>query len=308
LKRGRDHSSERNKAIGKIEPIIEPKASQLSSQSHVWVTCPEMNGFIEVHCGDGPIVAVAIHDGHRVRDELVDRLVLDPSERLREEDPHTGLWTAIAPTRIVGLRSRFEVDLNRKRHRCVYQTPKDAWGLSVWKKPLPPAAIAASQNLYDDFYRSMYLILEDIRMQHGTFFVYDLHAYNHRRAGPGFPPAAAADNPQINVCTGGMDLDRCEPVVNCFVDTMRAFNFPGGQLDVRRNVRFRATRFSRWVHENFPGVGISLGIEVKKFFMDEWTGELNPTLHQAIEDALATTVEPIKEILPTLDQSSNRPA
>ena len=69
---------------------------------------------------------------------------------------------------------------------------------------------------------------------------------------------------------------------------------------MRRNVRFRATRFSRWVHENFPGQGISIGIEVKKFFMDEWTGELDPEMHAAIGHALASTVDPITELLPNL--------
>lgn len=263
-----------------------------------------MAGFIEVHQGDGPIVSVAIHDGHMVRESVADQLALTSAERLREEDSYTGLWTSIAPTRVVGLRSRFEVDLNRKLHRCVYQTPHDAWGLNVWKQPLDEDAVTQSRSLYVDFYSKMHELLSDIQRRHGTFFVYDFHAYNHRRDGPNQPSSAAIDNPQINVCTGGMDLLRCEPVVQTFVDTMQSFDFPGGPLDVRRNVRFRATRFSRWVHENFPGVGISLGIEIKKFFMDEWTGELYPELHSAIGNALASTVQPISELLPSLKQGT----
>lgn len=259
-----------------------------------------MKDFIDVRQGDGPVVAVAIHDGHAVREQVADQFALTDLERLREEDPFTGLWAEMAPTRIIGLRSRFEVDLNRKRHRCVYQTPRDAWGLNVWKQELCEESVAQSRLLYDEFYRRMYKILSDVQLRHGTFFVYDLHAYNYRRGGSGQPPAPAADNPQINICTGGMDLERCEPVVQCFVDTLRSFDFPSGPLDVRRNIRFRATRFSRWVHENFPGQGISIGIEVKKFFMDEWTGELDPETHAAIGHALASTVDPITELLPNL--------
>ena len=49
--------------------------------------------------GEGPIVATAIHDGHEVRDEVGSLLALDEAGRLREEDPFTGDWTTIAPTR-----------------------------------------------------------------------------------------------------------------------------------------------------------------------------------------------------------------
>ena len=265
-----------------------------------------MDGFIEVRLGEGPIVAVAIHDGHDVRESVADQLALTPAERLREEDAYTGLWTNIAPTRVVGLRSRFEVDLNRKLHRCVYQTPRDAWGLNVWKHPLDEDAVAQSKSLYRDFYDTMHELLSDIQSRYGTFFVYDLHAYNHRRDGPSQPPAPTIDNPQINVCTGGMDLSRCEPVVQTFVDTIQSFDFPGGPLDVRRNVRFRATRFSRWVHEKFPGTGISLGIETKKFYMNEWTGELYPKVHSAIGNALESTVQPILDLLPELEHRERK--
>lgn len=261
-----------------------------------------LNGLIDIRYGDGPVVAVAIHDGHAVREEISDNFAISRSERLREEDAFTGLWTDIAPTRVVGLRSRFEVDLNRKRHRCVYLTPRDAWGLNVWKQQLETEMAEQSRLLYDDFYRQMYTILSEIQQRHGTFFVYDLHAYNHRRRGAQQPPSPAIENPQINICTGGMDLERCEPVVECFEKTVRAFEFPGGPLDVRRNVRFRATRFSRWVHENFPGSGISIGIEVKKFYMDEWSGELDHEMHRSVGHALKSTVGPILNQLHRLNE------
>lgn len=108
--------------------------------------------------------------------------------------------------------------------------------------------------------------------------------------GPDFIDVHRGD---INVCTIGMDWERCEPVVASFENAMQRFDFPGGPLDVRRNVRFRATRFSRWVHENFPGTGISLGLEIKKFYMDERTGEPYEEKLAAIGDALRSTVEPV---------------
>ena len=75
---------------------------------------------------DTPLIAAAIHHGHGVREEIAERLALTEDERLREEDPFTGEWTTITQTRLVGLRSRFEVDLNRPREKAVYLAPEDA--------------------------------------------------------------------------------------------------------------------------------------------------------------------------------------
>ena len=58
------------------------------------------------------MIATAIHNDHAVRDDVASLFKLDKATRLREEDPCTGDWTEVVPTRVVGRRSRFEVDLN----------------------------------------------------------------------------------------------------------------------------------------------------------------------------------------------------
>ena len=105
-----------------------------------------------LHLGSGPLIATAVHDGHDVRDEVARHLALGDAERLREEDPFTGEWTQAAPTRVVGTRSRFEVDLNRPREKAVYRTPEDAWGLTVWKDDPPQEMFERSLAEYDAFY------------------------------------------------------------------------------------------------------------------------------------------------------------
>jgi cardiolipin synthase A/B len=50
---------------------------------------------------------------------------------LESGDPFTAQLARVAPTRLIALRSRFEVDLNRPRERAVYRGPADAWGLEV---------------------------------------------------------------------------------------------------------------------------------------------------------------------------------
>ena len=251
-------------------------------------------------CGDGPLVAVAIHDGHEVRDEVARLLALDEAGRLREEDPFTGTWTDIAPTRVIGLRSRFEVDLNRARPEAVYRTPEDAWGLHVWTRPLPEDVIAHSLAEYDLFYTAMREILGRIAEQHRKFFVFDLHSYNHRRDGPDAAPASQAENPQVNVGTGTMDRSRWAPLVDRFMADLGGYDFPGGRLDVRENVKFVGRGFPRWVHQEFPDSGCALAIEFKKFFMDEWTGRADQIQLEAIADALRSTVPGVLEELDRL--------
>ena len=241
--------------------------------------------------GDGPLVAAAIHDGHRVRGEVAPLLALSEADRLREEDPFTAGWTTVAPTRILGLRSRFEVDLNRPREKAVYLTPEDAWGLRVWRAPPQPETIARSLEAYDAFYAEVEDLFRELANRHGSFLVLDLHSYNHRRKGPEAPPADPAANPQVNVGTGTMpDRQRWARIVDTFMRELAAFDFPGERLDVRENVRFRGGAFGAWTHRTFPDNACVLSIEFKKFFMDEWTGEPDPVLLEAIREALGSAL------------------
>ena len=240
--------------------------------------------------GDGPLIAAAIHSGHAVRPEVEDILALAPAQRLMEEDPFTDRWTALGDTKIVGLRSRFEVDLNRPPDKAVYLTPEDAWGLEVWKEGPPPRIIDRSLHLYDGFYRDVQRLLD---AQPGGFVVYDLHSYNHRRSGPDAEPEDPELNPEVNVGTGTMDRERWAPVVDAFIDTLRAVDFMGRRLDVRENVKFSGGHFSKWIHSNYPDDGCAIAIEFKKFFMDEWTGEPDEDAVRAILEALEQTVPPV---------------
>jgi len=249
--------------------------------------------------GDGPLVASAIHAGHAVREEVRNIFALDEATQLREEDPFTGQWTTIAGTRLIGLRSRFEVDLNRPREKAVYLEPEDAWGLQVWREKPSPEIVERSLAEYDALYAQVEQVLSDLEQRFGRFVVFDLHTYNHRRAGPRGPIADPALNPEVNVGTGTMDRARWAPIVDRFIADLRAFDFLGRHLDVRENVKFFGGQFPGWIHENFPESGCALAIEFKKFFMDEWTGEQDPARKQveAIRQALESTVPGVLEEL-----------
>lgn len=247
--------------------------------------------------GGGSIVATAIHDGHDIRPGLQALMALREEDRLREEDPYTGLWTDIVPTRVIATHSRFQVDLNRPRARAVYRRPEDAWGLHIWKDDLPEEEVERSLAGYDAFYSETKRLFEGLVARFKRFIVFDLHSYNHRRSGPGGPIADPEENPEVNIGTGTMDRAYWAPIVDRLITCLRDFDFQGRRLDVRENVKFKGGHFSRWIHDTFPRSGCSVAIEFKKFFMDEWTGKLDRAVHEAIREVLRDAVQGIDDSL-----------
>jgi hypothetical protein len=247
--------------------------------------------------GEGPLIATAIHDGHGLRREVAELMLLSDADRLREEDPFTGTWTDVAPTRVVVRQSRFEVDLNRAREKAVYLKPADAWGLRVWKSPPPPKIIARSLSRYDDFYAAMGDVVGRLVSRCGRVVVLDLHSYNHRREGPEAPHDDPARNPEVNLGTGTMDRERWAKLVDGFLADVRGFDFRGRRLDVRENVKFRGGHFSRWLHATFPDSVCCLAVEFKKFFMDEWTGRPDEDELRAVHEVLRTAAKGLRREL-----------
>jgi len=239
-----------------------------------------------------PVVAVAVHAGHVLRDEVAALTAVPAPRRFREEDPGTAEWAMWFPSRLVAGRSRFEVDLNRPRDSAVYLRPEDCWDLPPWRGRLPADVAARSLQIYDAFYAVLAGILDRAQEAFGRFVVYDLHSYNHRRGGTTATPADPAAHPDVNVGTGSMDRDRWGPLVGRFMADLGSVKVPhgDGSLDVRENVVFRGRELARWVHDRYPETGCALAIEVKKFFMDELTGQVDDELTDAVGDALAATV------------------
>ena len=259
-----------------------------------------MNNIWSLHESKSPVIATAIHNGHNLRPEVAELMLLSESERLQEEDPFTAEWAEIAGTRIIGLHSRFEVDLNRPRDKAVYITPEDAWGLKIWKSEPSQDVIARSLAAYDAFYADVRRVLKDAERRFGRFVVLDIHSYNHVRDGQGGAVADPELNPEVNIGTGTMERERWAPIVERFIADLRKFDFLGRHLDVRENVRFRGGNFPRWIHETFPETGCALAVEMKKFFMDEWTGKPDPVSVKAIYEALTSTLAGITEELSNL--------
>lgn len=245
--------------------------------------------------GDSPLIAAAVHNGHKVRPEVKPFLRLEEEMRLREEDPFTGELAEVADTRLVVESSRFEIDLNRPRTKALYRRPEDAWGMTVWKDDVPEEVFTHSLELYDAFNRDLFALLDEWVERFGTVVLYDLHSYNHRRSGPGEEPADPAGNPEVNVGTGTLDRDRFGHIVERFIDDLSRADCLGRRLDVRENVRFKGGDFSRRIHERYPDSVCVLAIEFKKIFMDEWTGRVDRRALEGLKVCLGATVPGVVE-------------
>ena len=244
--------------------------------------------------GPGPVVATAIHAGHDVRAELLDRLSLSAEDRRREEDPYTDQLTEAFPTRVTVDRSRFEVDLNRPRDGAVYMTPDQAWGLDVWTDPPDAAMVERSLQLHDEFYVSMKSLCDDLA-EAGRFLVLDLHSYNHRREGPDGPTAPEGENPEVNLGTGSVDTGHWNGLVRRFAaDLMTALP---AETTYGENVRFQGGYLSKWVNETYRNRGCAVAVEFKKTFMDEWTDELDTKRVDSLVEALEATIPGLYEEL-----------
>jgi N-formylglutamate amidohydrolase len=244
------------------------------------------------HNGDSRVIATAVHHGHELRPEVERLIALDEDTRRREEDPFTGDIAERFVQSAVVHRSRFEVDLNREREDSVYRTPADAWGLDPWNEPPDDDLVRRSLGLYDSFYASLTMTLDQMVETHGGFVLYDIHSYNHRRQGAEGPPEDETGNPTVNLGTGTLP-ERWGRVADTFLEVMRSQQLGGEEIDARENVRFKGRRVAAFVHQRYGDLGCALAIELKKVFMDEWSGRLYPEEHRQIGDALLVTVEPV---------------
>jgi N-formylglutamate amidohydrolase len=246
--------------------------------------------FCTITKGEIPIIATAIHSGHFVRPEVADQLKISEIDRLREEDPYTSGWTEISESRIICNKSRFEVDLNRTRDKAVYISPEDAWGLDVWETEPSISLINDSLAYYDKFYQEVKQLILDIKNQYGYFVALDLHSYNYLRNGPKNPPANPSLNPDINIGTDSIINVRWKPLIKRFIAELRNASYLNHQLDIRENIKFKGGNFPRWINTTFADSGCAIAVEVKKIFMNEWTGVLYKKRYNAIKKVLASTI------------------
>jgi N-formylglutamate amidohydrolase len=247
--------------------------------------------------GDDCIITTAIHAGHELRPDVRAAMKLADADRLREEDPFTDAWTHCAKNSVVVNTSRFEMDLNRPRETAVYRQPSDAWGLEVWHTEPSDEIVAASLAAYDQFYEELGALCDQVLESHGRFVLLDLHSYNHRRGGPNGAVDDPELNPEINLGTESIDRAAWGDVVDVFAAALARIPYDDDSLDIRENVKFKGGAMTRWINARYGDRGCSIAVEMKKIFMNEWTGIPEEGAIESFAGIISSAADEVRNVL-----------
>jgi hypothetical protein len=134
--------------LGLVEPLAH-EAEKMRKAAAL-----DSNGLWYLTEGEGPLLALAIHDGPRATARSGGA---DGAVRRGAAARRGSLHRSLDRGRGVSYGGRdgrvFEVDLNRPRETAVYVRPEQAWGLQVWRTPPPAELVQRSLAEYDAFLR-----------------------------------------------------------------------------------------------------------------------------------------------------------
>ena len=238
-----------------------------------------------------PLLALAIHHGHHIRQDLLKLTKVSEADRLREEDPYTGSVASLFSNHIIVHSSRFEADLNRNPASSIYQNPEDCWGLDVRHQEIPSSLLDKIYADYREWYAVLYYQVQRLIQKNAYLIILDLHSYNQRRGGPDAPAAPQEDNPDIIL--GRNNLSQLYyPRIEKLRARLDGKLLCGKPIDCRCDVKFTGGALSRKLNNDFAGKVLTIAIEFKKFWMDEHTGvvnedrfgELKAVFYQAVMD------------------------
>lgn len=225
-----------------------------------------------------PYVCAAIHDGHRLREDLADKCLLDEKERLYEEDPHTGEFIQSMPITLVGGDSRYEYDLNRGEESCIYNV---AWGKEVWKKPLTTKQKEASLTKHRNFFRVVHALMEVLEKKFGACVVYDVHSYNYLRHETSY---------LFNIGIENIDIKRFNRHISHWKKQLMDIKIKKVATDVSVNhIFYGRGQLLKYAKAHFKNT-LVLATEIKKVFMDELSGEKYPIIVQSIAKGLKRAI------------------
>lgn len=241
-----------------------------------------VEGAFELKIEDyGFFICTAIHDGHQLRPDLVEKCQLNDAERLYEEDPFTGDMITSLPITLIGKDSRYEYDLNRAPETCVY---KEAWGKQVWTLPLSVEEEQACQFKHAQFYEVLGALINKLEQLHGSCLVYDIHSYNHLRMPQDNLP------PTFNIGTEQVNKVRWGRVIKHWSKSLGMVSLPSTDTRTAINeVFFGRGYLATFIKKNFKNT-LVLPTEIKKVFMNELNGEAYPLVLNPLKAALKEVI------------------
>jgi hypothetical protein len=233
-----------------------------------------------------PYIAVAIHAGHHVREELLPYMALDSDQRKFEEDTATDLIIKDLGNTVRALESRSVYDLNRSRDMALPLTPERFWGTRVYKTMPPPEMNCKSLESYDSFYRFMETCIASILERFGICIVYDIHSYNISRQqakGIKYPPV-------FNLGTALLDKSKWEIAIELWLEHLGAISLPGIETRVAENHVFSGkAEFCRHLCSLDHRI-LVLPTEISKVYMDEIKGVIYPDIILSLKKGLQNAI------------------
>ena len=229
-----------------------------------------------------PQIAVAIHAGHHVHDELLPMMALSSAQRLFEEDAGTDFMIQGCSNAVWGRDSRAVYDLNRPPDAALPLTPEQFWGVKVYRQPPSPKTNRRNLARHEAFYLFMGTVISCLLERFGQCIVYDIHSYNiTRQQDKGFESP-----PVFNLGTAALDRERWEAPIESWLEALKAIRLPGIETTVAENLVFSGKgelclRLTRWD----PRI-LVLPTEVSKVYMDELSGALYPKVVRALRTGL----------------------
>lgn len=229
-----------------------------------------------------PALAVAVHAGHNIREELRPLVRIPEKDRLFEEDPATDRMIRGSANAVWGLDSRAEYDLNRPPERAVPLTAEQFWGVQVYSAPLPEAMVRRSLEKHEAFYRFIGSCIRVLLERFGLCVVYDIHSYNLCRQ----IEKGIRNPPLFNLGTALLDRRRWGSRIDAWLGELARIEVPGIPTTVEENRVFTGEgelcrRLTGWD----PRI-LVLPTEIAKVYMDERTGTLDEGRIDALGRAL----------------------
>lgn len=225
-----------------------------------------------------PYICTAIHDGGNVRKELRNKCNLSKFERWQEEDPYTGDFISSFPIRLIAHDSRYEYDLNRAPHECIYT---EAWGKNVWTKPFTKKEFEASKKKHHNFYKVLHALVAKIEDDFDSCLVFDIHSYNYKRI--------EREAPLFNVGTKNIPK-KFHVYTREWLKNLAAIDLPFVENSTKENdVFFGHGHLLKYLTGEFKNT-LVLATEIKKVYLDEESGDVYPEIILAIKEELKRAI------------------
>lgn len=244
-----------------------------------------------------PIIGIALHHSHRVRDEVAERMAISAADRRYEEDPYTHRFLRSATHRLTPNQSRYEVDMNRPPHTAVYMGPEMAWGNQIWAQTPPPGMVERTLEKWYAFHTLVDVAVQDAIDRFGRAIVLDLHSYNYQRDGA--TDWRTDGKPVINLGTKHLILDdEGTRLKDRFFEQLAGTTVLGEECLVEENSVFYGGYLNRRLSRTYGTDCLTLSVEYKKVFMDERTGEPHDDV---LEDLLDQFDDALRDLADQVD-------